>query len=66
MVIRNLQRAAEVDERFAFLCDFAMEAADEKTVVITTPEINPTMKNDLASPELGMLMPGLMLQRQAA
>ncbi len=55
MVVRNLERAAEVNERFAFLADFGYETPDEKTVVITTPEVYPTLKNDLASPELGMI-----------
>lgn len=55
MVVRNLQRAAEVNERFAFLADYTITATDEKTLTITTPEISPTLKNDLASPELGIL-----------
>ncbi len=55
MVVRNLERAAEVNSRFTYLADFDIEAADEKTVVITTPEVYPTLKNDLASPELGMI-----------
>lgn len=55
MVARNLQRAAEVNERFAFLADYTITATDEKTLTITTPEISPTLKNDLASPELGIL-----------
>lgn len=55
MVARNLQRAAEVNERFAYLADYTITATDEKTLTITTPEISPTLKNDLASPELGIL-----------
>ncbi len=55
MVIRNLERVAEVNERFAYLAGFKMEAVDDKTITITTPEIYPTLKNDLASPELGMI-----------
>lgn len=55
MVARNLQRAAEVNERFAFLADYTITATDEKTLTITTPEISPTLKNDLASAELGIL-----------
>lgn len=55
MVARNLQHAAEVNERFAFLADYTITATDEKTLTITTPEISPTLKNDLASPELGIL-----------
>ena len=55
MVVRNLKRAAEVNERFAYLADFQIEARDEKTLTIVTPEVYPTMKNDLASPELAIL-----------
>lgn len=55
MVVRNLQRAAEVNERFTYLADFEMSAVDDQTFTITTPEVYPTMKNDLASPELAIM-----------
>ncbi len=55
MVVRNLQRVSEVNERFAYLGEFALEAPDDVTITITTPEVYPTMKNDLASPELGIM-----------
>ncbi len=55
MVVRNLERVAEENSRFEYLKDFTMEAVDDKTLTITTPEIYPTMKNDLATPELGMM-----------
>ena len=55
MVIRNLQRTAEVNGRFAYMGEYKMEAPDERTVVITTDQVYPTMKNDLASPEFGMI-----------
>ncbi len=55
MVVRNLKRAAEENSRFAYLSDFTIEATDDKTFTITTPEIYPTMKNDLATPELGIM-----------
>lgn len=55
MVVRNLKRVAEENSRFAYLSDFTIEAVDDKTITITTPEIYPTMKNDLATPELGMI-----------
>lgn len=55
MVIRNLQRVAEVNSRFAYLADFAMQAVDEKTLTITTADVYPTMLNDLASAELAIL-----------
>ncbi len=55
MVVRNLERAAQVNERFAYLAEFEMEAVDERTFTITTPEVYPTLKNDLASPELAIM-----------
>ena len=55
MAARNLQRLAEVNERFAYLADFTIGAADEKTLTITTPGIYPTMLSDLTSPEMGIM-----------
>lgn len=55
MVVRNLQRLAEVNERFAYLADFEMTAVDDKTLTIDTGDVYPTLRNDLASPEFGMM-----------
>lgn len=55
MAVRNLKRAAEVNERFAYLAEYEMTAVDDRTFTITTPEVYPTIINDLASPELAML-----------
>ncbi|MCR5157125.1 MAG: ABC transporter substrate-binding protein [Butyrivibrio sp.] len=55
MVIRNIQRLAEVNSRFAYLADFTYEVVDDKTFTITSDAVYPTMKNDLATPELGMI-----------
>ena len=55
MVVRNLQRLAELNERFAYLADFSFDAADDRTLVITTPEIYPTMLSDLTAPELAIM-----------
>lgn len=55
MVVRNLMRAAEKNERFAWLGEYEMKAVDERTLTITTPEVYPTMMNDLASPELAIM-----------
>ena len=55
MAVRNLQRAAEVNSRFAYLAEYDMAAVDEKTLTITTPEVYPTMLNELASPELAIM-----------
>ena len=55
MVVRNLQRLAEVNERFAYLSGFSIEAVDDKTLTITTPEIYPTMLSDITSPEMGVI-----------
>ena len=55
MVKRNIERVAEVNERFSYFADFTIDVLDDSTLTITTDEIYPTMKNDLASPELGMI-----------
>ena len=55
MAVRNLQRLADVNERFAYLKDFRMEAVGEKALAITTPDVYPTMLSDLAAPELCMM-----------
>ncbi len=55
MVMRNLQRLAEVNERFGYLGDFVFAVSDEKTLTITTPEIYPTMLSDLSAPELAIM-----------
>ena len=55
MVVRNLERAGEVNSRFAYLKDFDIQARDDTTLTVTTPSIYPTMLNDLAAPELGIL-----------
>ena len=56
MVIKNLQRVAEENERFAYLGEYTYEAKDDKTIVINTgDDVRPTLKSDLASPELGMI-----------
>ncbi len=55
MVIRNLQRAARENERFAYLADFTMTVVDDKTFTIDTGDVYPTLRNELASPELGMI-----------
>ncbi len=55
MVVRNLQRAAEKNASFSYLGEFEMAAVDDKTLTITTSEPYPTMINDLASPELGIM-----------
>ena len=38
-----------------YLAAYDMTAVDEKTLTITTPEVYPTLLNDLASPELAIL-----------
>ncbi len=55
MVIRNLQRVAEVNERFAYVADFEMTAVDDRTLTIDTKEVYPTLRGELASPEFGMI-----------
>lgn len=56
MVIQNIKRLAEVNERFAYLGDFDWKAdGDNKIVVDTGKDVYPMLKNDLASPECGMI-----------
>ena len=46
MVVRNLQRVAELNERFADVKDYVITAVDEHTLTITTPEVYPTLLTD--------------------
>ena len=46
MVVRNLQRVGEVNERFADVKDYVFTAPDEHTLTITTPEVYPTLLTD--------------------
>ena len=56
MVIKNIKRLAEVNERFKYLGDFDWKVdGDNKIVVDTGKDVYPMLKNDLASPECGMI-----------
>jgi len=55
MVIRNIMRLAEVNERFAYLGDFEWKADGNVITVNTGDAVYPMLKNDLASPECGMI-----------
>ena len=56
MAARNIQRVAEVNERFADLKDYVITAVDEHTLTITTPEPYPTLLTDkLTNPALGIM-----------
>ena len=55
MVARNLQRLANVNERFAYLKDFTIAADGDKVLKITTPAVYPTMLSDLAAPEFAIM-----------
>ncbi len=55
MVVRNLQRLGEVNERFAYLKSFDIAAEGEKILSITTPEPYPTLLSDLTAPETAIL-----------
>ncbi len=46
MVVRNLQRIGEVNDRFPEVKDYVITAVDEHTLTITTPEIYPTLLTD--------------------
>lgn len=56
MVIRNLQRVAAENARFADMADYVYEAVDEKTLTITTPVLYPTLITDkLTNSALGIM-----------
>lgn len=56
IVIANMKRLAEVNERFAYLGDFEWKAEGDRTIVVNTgKDVYPMLKNDLASPECGMV-----------
>lgn len=55
MVVRNIQRLAEVNERFSYLGDFDWKADGNTITVDTGKDVYPMLKNDLASPECGMI-----------
>ena len=55
MVARNFQRLVEVNGRYDDWADFKFEAADEKTLTITTPDVFPTMLVALTDPEFAVM-----------
>ena len=55
MVARNFQRLVEVNGRYDDWADFTFEAKDEKTLVITTPAVFPTMLVALTDPEFAVM-----------
>ena len=56
MVVRNLQRIGEVNERFTDVNDYTIKAIDEHTLTITTPEVYPTLLTDkLTNAAFGIL-----------
>ncbi|MGL4790119.1 MAG: ABC transporter substrate-binding protein, partial [Anaerotignaceae bacterium] len=55
MVKRNFERLIEKNKRFLYMGEWIFEASDEKTLVITTAKAYPTFKNDLATPEMGIM-----------
>ena len=56
MVMKNLKRAAEVNKKFKRYGEYTMTVKDEKTLVIDTGDTPyPMLKNELATPELGIM-----------
>ena len=55
MVARNFRRLVEVNERYDDWAAFTFEAKDEKTLVITTPDVFPTMLVALTDPEFAVM-----------
>ena len=54
-VVKSLQRLMEVNNRYAYMAEWTFETPDDKTLVITTPAVYPTIVNDLANPETGII-----------
>lgn len=55
MVIRNFQRLAEKNKRFAYLGECTFKADDKLTFTVTSKEPMPMFKNDLASTEMSII-----------
>ena len=55
MVIRNLQRLAEVNSGYASFAEYDMKADGDKTVIIDTKDPYPTLLNDLTGPSTGIM-----------
>lgn len=55
MAARNLQRAGRVNNRYKFLNTYKYDTSKKRVLTITTPTPNPTLKNTLSSPCLGIL-----------
>ena len=55
MVARNFRRLVEVNGRYEDWAEFTFEAKDEKTLVITTPKVFPTMLVALTDPEFAVM-----------
>ena len=55
MVARNLERLATLNERFAYLSDFTFTTDGDRTLVIETPGVYPTMLSDLTAPETAIM-----------
>ena len=55
MVIRNLRRISDVNSTYAYFADYEMTSDGEKTIIIDTKELYPTLINDLTAPATGII-----------
>lgn len=55
IAIKNIQRLASINERFAYFGEYTYTYVDDKTFTIYCPEVYPILPNDLASPEFAMM-----------
>ena len=55
MVAKNLQRVGAESGKFKQYADFEIKAVDDKTLTIDTKDPYPTLKNELSSPEMGIM-----------
>lgn len=55
VVLQNLERLSNENPRYEYLKEYILTAVDEKTFTIDTKVSNPTLINELASPETAIL-----------
>ncbi len=55
MVKRNIERLGTENSRYAYMLDWNIECPDDKTMVVTTEKAYPTLINDFATAETGIM-----------
>lgn len=55
VVVDNIKRLAAANERFATYGTFTYAVVNDTTFTVTTPEVYPILKSDMASPEFAVI-----------